>query len=65
MNRKLVVAMVSVLLLTAAGASSRAEAAQSAARNNSGTELKADENRTKQLRHGYIKYDKNKVYYYW
>ena len=64
MNRKLVIAIVSVLLLTAAGASSLAEAAQ-AARDTGGTELKADENRTKQLRHGYIRYDKNKVYYYW
>lgn len=42
-----------------------AEAAQLSAQEKTMTSLKADAKRVEKLRHGYIKYDGNKMYYYW
>lgn len=65
MKSRLFVAMLSVLALTAALAAVPAEAAKLADHEANITQLKADEQRVKKLRHGYIKHDGNKVYYYW
>lgn len=63
MFSRLFVATLSVLVFALAIMAAPAEAA--ASQSADVTEMKADEKRVKKLRHGYIKYDGNKVFYYW
>lgn len=65
MKPRLFIALFSAVFLAMLGASALAEATQLTGKSANSTQLKADEKRTKQLRHGYIKHDGNKVYYYW
>ncbi|WP_269147936.1 hypothetical protein [Sporomusa sphaeroides] len=41
------------------------QAARQVSRDAGVDQLKADDNRTNKLRHGYIKHAGDKVYYYW
>ena len=63
MFSRLLVTTLSVLVFALAIMAAPAEAAASQIAGV--TEMKADEKRVKKLRHGYIKYDGNKVFYYW
>ena len=65
MKSWLLVAMLSVIVLAGVVAAVPAEAAKVSNQDEAMTQMKADEKRVKKLRHGYIKYDGNKVYYYW
>ncbi|HWR08010.1 hypothetical protein [Sporomusa sp.] len=65
MKSRLLVAALSVIVFAMAAAAAPAEAAKVSNRDADMVQMKADEKRIKKLRHGYIKYDGNKVYYYW
>ncbi len=65
MKSRLLIAVLSVILFTMAASTAPALAAQVAAQDANMTQMKADDNRVEKLRHGYIKYDGNKMYYYW
>ncbi|WP_371361451.1 hypothetical protein [Sporomusa rhizae] len=65
MKSRLLVTLLSVSVLTAVIATAPTEAANLAAHEENITQLKADDQRIEKLRHGYIKHDGNKVYYYW
>lgn len=65
MKSRLFLAGLSVIIFTMAAMTAPAQAAKNVVQDASITQLKADDNRIKKLRHGYIKYDGNKVYYFW
>ncbi|HWR43774.1 hypothetical protein [Sporomusa sp.] len=65
MKSRLLVAVLSVIVFAMATATAPVEAANLSDQDANMAQMKADENRIKKLRHGYIKYDGNKVYYYW
>ncbi|QDR81019.1 hypothetical protein [Sporomusa termitida] len=61
----LVAILLSVIVLAGAIAAVPAAAAKGSNQDEDMTREKADEKKGKKLRHGYIKHDGNKVYYYW
>jgi hypothetical protein len=65
MKSRLLVAALSVVVFSLAAIVAPVEAAKLSNQDANMAEMKADEKRIKKLRHGYIKYDGNKVYYYW
>ncbi|SMC75299.1 hypothetical protein [Sporomusa malonica] len=65
MKSRLLVAALSVVVFTMVAIIAPVEAAALSNQDANLTQMKADEKRIKKLRHGYIKYDGNKVYYYW
>ncbi|TWH49396.1 hypothetical protein [Sporomusa sp. KB1] len=63
MKRRLFVAVLSIAVLTMATAP--VEAAKLSDQETNLTPMKADSKRVEKPHHGYITYDKNKMYYYW
>lgn len=63
MKRRLLVAVLSIAVFTMATA--LVEVAELSDQKTNLTPMKADPTRIEKLRHGYITYDKNKMYYYW
>lgn len=63
MKRRLLAAVLSLAVLTVLAVP--VEAAKISVQETNQTQMKADEKRVEKLRHGYITYDKNKMYYYW
>ena len=63
MKRRLLVAVLSIVVLTMVIAP--VEAAKLSAQETNLTQMQADSKRVEKLRHGYITYDGNKMYYYW
>jgi len=63
MKRRLLVAAFFIAVLTMAIAS--VEAAKRSDQETNLTPMQADAKRVEKLRHGYITYVQNKIYYYW
>ncbi|CQR74295.1 hypothetical protein SOV_24190 [Sporomusa ovata DSM 2662] len=63
MKRRLLVAILSIAVLTMA--TTLVEAAKLSDQETNLAPVKADAKRVEKLRHGYITYDQNKMYYYW
>lgn len=65
MKVRLFVTALSIVVFTMVAIIAPVEAAAVSNQEANLTQVKADEKRIKKLRHGYIKYDGNKVFYYW
>lgn len=63
MKRGLLVAILSIAVLILATVP--VEAAKLRDQETNSTPVKADAKRVEKLRHGYITYNQNKMYYYW
>lgn len=63
MKSRLLVAVLSMAVLIMAAAP--VDAVKQSDQETNLTQMKADATRVEKLRHGYITYDKNKMYYYW
>ncbi len=65
MKSRLFLSLLSVIAVTLFIGAVPVQAAGQISRDAGVDQLKADDNRTNKLRHGYIKHAGDKVYYYW
>lgn len=65
MKSRLFLSLITAIIFTLSVGTAPGHAAKVVDQDAGVAQLKADDNRTNKLRHGYIKHDKDKVYYYW